>query len=129
MRGSNAGGSGLSGSWPGNVRRVHGVAVQGIDVDISGRCAHWRGPTDIVALRMRCCGLWVSCFACHEAVADHPAVAWPVCCRNAKAVLCGACGSRLSIAEYLDNGVACPRCAAHFNPGCARHHHLYFEMA
>ncbi|MCY3819853.1 MAG: CHY zinc finger protein [Gammaproteobacteria bacterium] len=103
--------------------------MYGIDVDASGRCAHWRGPNDIVALRMKCCGRWVACFDCHEAFADHPAQVWPVDCRDEEAVLCGFCGAHLRIAEYLDSGSHCPRCAAPFNPGCAHHHHLYFEMA
>lgn len=111
------------------MRRVHGVLVHGIDVDVNARCAHWRGWNDIVALRMQCCGLWVSCFDCHEAIADHPAEVWPADCRHVMAVLCGVCGSRLAISEYLEAGAECPRCAAPFNPGCAHHHHLYFEMA
>ena len=111
------------------MRRVHGVPVHGIDVDANSRCAHWCGSGDVVALRMKCCGLWVSCFDCHEAVADHPPEVWPARCRDVKAVLCGVCGGHLEIGEYLEGGARCPRCSAPFNPGCARHHHLYFEMA
>ncbi len=110
------------------MRWIHGIAVQGIDVDAQTRCRHWHGATDVVALRMKCCGMWVPCFACHATLANHAAAVWPVAERHATAVLCGACGGRLSIREYLAAPAACPRCAAAFNPGCAKHHHLYFAL-
>jgi uncharacterized CHY-type Zn-finger protein len=34
----------------------------------------------------------------------------------------------LSIHEYLACGNTCPTCQAAFNPGCANHYPLYFEM-
>ena len=110
------------------MRWIHGIAVQGIDVDGQTRCRHWRGVSDVVALKMKCCGIWTPCHACHAAVADHPAAVWPLAERHATAVLCGACGARLSIAEYLVARSRCPRCGVAFNPGCANHHHLYFAL-
>jgi len=35
------------------------------------------GPTDIVAIQMRCCGLFYACKDCHLALADHPIAVWP----------------------------------------------------
>jgi uncharacterized CHY-type Zn-finger protein len=101
--------------------------VRGLGLDPQSRCAHWRGPRDIVALKMRCCGLYFACRDCHDALADHPAKLWPKAERETPAVLCGACATELSIAAYLACDDACPACGAPFNPGCKLHRHLYFE--
>ena len=108
---------------------VHGAAVFGVGVDGETRCAHYRTPLDVVAIRFKCCGKWFPCIDCHRAVADHPVVVWPASAQHEKAVLCGVCGHRLSIVEYLACHSICPRCAAAFNPGCALHRHLYFDTA
>lgn len=110
------------------MRQVHGHSVPGIEVDDQTRCGHWKGQTDIIALRFKCCGQWYPCFACHESLAGHPAAVWPRDERDAKAILCGACGYELTITEYFGCGSACPACGAGFNPGCASHYHLYFDM-
>ena len=107
---------------------IHGIEVVGCGVDPQTRCAHYHGATDVVALKFKCCGGWHPCIECHRAQADHDAVVWPVAERQERAVLCGVCGHQLTIAAYLACGFACPRCAAAFNPGCASHYHLYFEM-
>ncbi len=107
---------------------VRGQPVRGVEVDAQTRCVHWHGPTDIIALRMKCCGQWFSCFDCHAALADHAPAVWPLGERDAGAVLCGACGQVLSIDAYLGWGSRCPGCAAAFNPGCANHYHLYFAL-
>ena len=101
--------------------------VRGLEVDAQTRCAHWHGPLDIVALKMRCCGVYYACRNCHDALADHPAEVWPRAEWANPAVLCGACGTELSIDTYLACDDACPACAAPFNPGCKLHRHLYFE--
>jgi uncharacterized CHY-type Zn-finger protein len=101
--------------------------VHGLDLDPETRCAHWRSPRDIIAIRMRCCGAWYACRDCNDAVADHPAEVWPRETWDTPAILCGACGTQLSIAAYMACGDACPSCAAPFNPGCRTHYHLYFE--
>ncbi len=113
----------------GTTREVHGIAVRGIEVDPATRCAHWHGPTDVIALRMRCCGEWYPCYECHAELAGHPAEVWPLNERDAGAVLCGACGAVLGIDAYLGCESSCPSCGAAFNPGCALHHHLYFETS
>ena len=100
--------------------------VHGLSLDHETRCAHWASPLDIIAIKMRCCGAYYACRDCHDALADHPAQVWAVEDFDTPAVLCGACGAELSVAEYLACDSRCPRCGAGFNPGCAKHKHLYF---
>jgi uncharacterized CHY-type Zn-finger protein len=101
---------------------VHGVAV-----DPQTRCAHWRSPLDIIAIRMRCCGVWYACKDCHDALAGHPIQTWPRAEYDRPAVLCGACGTELTVRQYLACDNRCPACAAPFNPGCRLHYRFYFE--
>lgn len=101
--------------------------VRGLALDGETRCAHWRSALDIVAIRMKCCGLYYACQDCHDALADHPLRPWPERERETKAVLCGACGMEMSIRAYLECENLCPFCRAPFNPGCRNHHHFYFE--
>jgi uncharacterized CHY-type Zn-finger protein len=100
--------------------------VFGREVDAQTRCAHWHSPIDIIAIRMACCGRYFSCRECHDELADHPATVWPQSAFGEKAILCGACGHQLTIAEYLTGDSRCPACSAGFNPGCKTHRHLYF---
>lgn len=109
------------------MRVVHGLEIFGIDIDAETRCAHWKSPTDIIAIKFKCCGRWYSCFDCHSAVAVHEHEVWPNDKFDEKAILCGSCGKQLSVDEYLVSRNVCPRCTAPFNPGCAKHYHLYFE--
>jgi uncharacterized CHY-type Zn-finger protein len=109
------------------IRKIHGEEVYGVDVDQETRCAHWNSELDIIAIKFKCCGRWFPCYDCHASIADHPADVWPATERSTEAVLCGACGRQLTIAEYLECDSACPECEKAFNPGCARHYHLYFE--
>lgn len=101
--------------------------VHGLEVDDETRCAHWRSAVDIVALKMKCCGVYYACKDCHEAMAGHRIQVWPRAERTTPAVLCGACGREMTIAAYLAASDACPACGAAFNPGCRIHHHFYFE--
>jgi uncharacterized CHY-type Zn-finger protein len=110
------------------TRDVHGVEVFGVDVDPETRCRHWHSETDIIALRFKCCGRWYPCFDCHAELADHPHRVWPKSDLDEQAVLCGACGKKLSVSEYLACDSICPVCKRNFNPGCAGHYHLYFEV-
>jgi uncharacterized CHY-type Zn-finger protein len=106
--------------------KVHGVEVNGVDVDLETRCAHYHAPNDIIAIKFACCGKWFPCHQRHAERADHTASLWSREHFDEGAVLCGACGHQLTIREYLDSGSVCPRCSRQFNPGCARHHHFYF---
>ena len=101
--------------------------VRGLGLDPATRCAHWRSPLDIAALKMRCCGVYYACRDCHDALADHPAQVWPRGEWDTRAVLCGACAAEMTAADYLACDDRCPACAAPFNPGCKLHRHLYFE--
>jgi uncharacterized CHY-type Zn-finger protein len=100
--------------------------VRGVDLDPQMRCGHWHGPTDIIAIRMKCCGVYFACKDCHAALADHPIEVWPEGEWGQKAILCGACGSELTIREYMESGYACPACRAEFNPKCRNHYEFYF---
>jgi uncharacterized CHY-type Zn-finger protein len=101
--------------------------VQGVALDPQTRCAHYHSPRDIIAIKMRCCGVYYACRECHDALADHPVALWPATQWDQAAILCGACGLELSVNSYLAGDNHCPACAAPFNPGCKTHHHLYFE--
>ncbi|HEX4425126.1 MAG TPA: CHY zinc finger protein [Terriglobales bacterium] len=101
--------------------------VRGVDLDPQTRCGHWRGPTDIIAIKMKCCGIYFACKDCHAALADHPIEIWPESEWGQKAILCGACGNELTIREYMGSGYACPACRAGFNPKCRNHYEFYFE--
>src|SRR5271168_2109801 len=102
--------------------------VHGSNVDSQTRCAHYHGPTDIVAIKMKCCGLYYACKDCHERLTDHPIAVWPESDWNQEAVLCGACGATLTILEYMRSDFCCPSCRAQFNPGCRGHYHYYFQV-
>lgn len=88
---------------------------------------HYSSAVDIVAIKFACCGEYYPCHRCHEETAGHPAEVWPLSERRRQAILCGACGAQHSIGVYLDAD-ACPACGSQFNPRCALHAHLYFEV-
>ncbi len=101
--------------------------VCGVDVDSQTRCAHYRKPVDIIAIKMKCCGVYYACKDCHAALADHEIEVWPKAELDEKAVLCGSCGAELTIRSYMHCGHRCPVCNAEFNPACRHHSHYYFE--
>ncbi|MGH9609274.1 MAG: glutamine amidotransferase [Bryobacteraceae bacterium] len=103
--------------------------VKGIEVDAQTRCAHYRKPEDVVAIKMKCCGVYYACKDCHEALAGHAIQVWPRGEWERRAVLCGSCGTEMTIRRYLECGSQCPNCQAPFNPGCRNHYHLYFEIS
>ncbi|MGH9946490.1 MAG: CHY zinc finger protein [Pyrinomonadaceae bacterium] len=110
------------------MRKIHGERVFGIDVDDETRCAHWHSELDIIAIKFKCCGKWYPCFECHAEIADHKAGVWLKSEHNTKAILCGACGHQLTIREYLNSESKCTKCGEAFNPNCAKHYALYFEL-
>jgi uncharacterized CHY-type Zn-finger protein len=103
-------------------------SVLGVALDAHSRCAHYHGPTDIVAIKFKCCGAYYACKDCHDALAGHPISVWPEAQWNELAIRCGACETILTIRAYLDGPPACPSCGAAFNPRCRYHHHLYFDV-
>lgn len=112
-----------------DCRRVGEHRVYGVDVDDATRCAHYDTERDVVAIRFACCDRYYPCHACHDAVADHDAERVAREAFADPAVLCGACGTALSVATYLDAEHACPACEHAFNPGCAKHADLYFDVS
>jgi uncharacterized CHY-type Zn-finger protein len=102
--------------------------VRGIDLDAQTRCAHYRMPFDIVAIRMHCCDTYYACKECHDALAGHSLKPWPRSEWSRLEIICGACGVEMSIRDYLDCADACPNCGHAFNPGCGLHRHFYFDM-
>lgn len=103
--------------------------VHGLELDPQTRCVHYRSALDIIAIKMRCCGLFYACKDCHDALAGHALEPWPRSEWQEHAVLCGACRATLSISEYLDCNSRCPHCGSAFNPACRNHHHFYFAVA
>jgi uncharacterized CHY-type Zn-finger protein len=103
--------------------------VRGVDLDAHTRCAHYRTALDVIAIRMKCCGIYYACKECHEALAGHPIEVWPQAEWNQPAVLCGVCGEQMTIGEYMASGYKCPHCGALFNPGCRKHYEFYFASA
>lgn len=107
---------------------VHDLEVFGRNTDSQTRCAHYHSEIDVIAIKFKCCGHWFPCSECHAELSDHAAEVWKIDERCTAAVLCGSCGHRLTITEYFECGSECPQCRQKFNPGCARHYHLYFEI-
>jgi uncharacterized CHY-type Zn-finger protein len=102
--------------------------VRGVNLDPQSRCQHYNGPTDINAIKMKCCGVYDACKDCRAAPPDLQIEVWPVIEWNQHAILCGACGRELSIRQYMQSDHRCRACGAPFNPGCRNHYHFYFEI-
>jgi uncharacterized CHY-type Zn-finger protein len=100
--------------------------VVGVGLDAQTRCTHYNSAVDVIAIRMKCCGIYYACKDCHEAMAGHAAEVWPRQEWDKVAVMCGVCRREMSVAEYMQSGNACPGCGAAFNPGCRKHYHFYF---
>ncbi len=109
-------------------KTIHGETICGIGVDAETRCAHYRSPLDIIAVKFKCCGKWFPCYECHAESETHQPLVWAKNEFHSKAILCGVCGHQLTVGEYLASGSICPQCQSRFNPGCATHYHLYFEV-
>jgi uncharacterized CHY-type Zn-finger protein len=102
--------------------------VRGLNLDPQTRCLHYHGPTDIIAIKMKCCATYYACKDCHDALASHSIEVWPQSEWNTQAVLCGVCRAELNISSYLQSNSRCPNCHAAFNPGCRNHYHFYFAV-
>jgi uncharacterized CHY-type Zn-finger protein len=106
--------------------RISGITVRGAEIDSRTGCAHYRSALDIVAIKLNCCQTYYSCIYCHQAEAGHGSRVWGREQFAEKAVLCGTCGSELTIRQYLECRAVCPMCAAAFNPRCESHYPFYF---
>jgi uncharacterized CHY-type Zn-finger protein len=103
--------------------------VRGVNLDRQTRCEHYQGPTDIIAIKMKCCGVYYACKDCHAALAGHEIRVWPQTEWDQQAILCGGCGTEFTIHQYLRSESRCPACGAPFNPGCRNHYHFYFQAS
>ncbi len=103
------------------------IPVCGVELDPNTRCLHYHSQLDVIAIKMRCCETYYACIDCHTALAGHSAQVWPRDEWHLRVVLCGVCGTEMSVNEYMGSGDRCPSCTARFNPGCRNHYHLYFE--
>lgn len=101
--------------------------VFGATVDNQTRCVHYHTELDVVAIKFFCCGRYYPCCHCHDEAEHHPIVPWPADRLDTGAVLCGVCGSEFAISSYLA-AARCPECDAAFNPRCARHRSIYFQV-
>jgi len=110
------------------LSQVSSLQVRGTGLDSQTRCAHYHGPSDIVAIKMRCCRHYYACKDCHRELEDHSIEVWPAPEWGEKAILCGACRAEMSISDYLQCDYQCPNCGARFNPKCQQHHHYYFAV-
>lgn len=109
-------------------QRTKPMTVRGCGVNESTQCVHYHSESDVVAVKFKCCDTFYACIHCHQELADHPPAIWGRDEREQQAILCGRCRNTISILEYLECKNSCPRCGAAFNPRCADHYHLYFEM-
>jgi uncharacterized CHY-type Zn-finger protein len=109
-------------------RAIGRQIVHGVEITDRTGCRHYHSPSDLVAIKFRCCRTYYACITCHHELAGHAVVVWPKAEYAATAILCGACQGELSISAYMQCQARCPHCAAAFNPGCAHHYHYYFEM-
>lgn len=104
--------------------------LKGQLTDSETRCVHYQTPLDIIALKFKCCETYYPCFQCHLSASSHPIVKYTQndLYQGIKVILCGSCKTELTFAEYLSHGYHCAECGSAFNPGCALHYDLYFEL-
>ncbi|WP_087002914.1 CHY zinc finger protein [Gulosibacter sp. 10] len=110
-----------------NERARRPPRVLGPTIDDETRCVHYHGPTDVIAIKFKCCDEYYPCHRCHEEAAGHPARQWPEREALEPAVLCGRCRRELPVLEYMAVS-ACPGCGARFNERCSLHYPLYFAF-
>lgn len=105
------------------------INVKGNLVDENTRCTHYHSPLDIIAIKFKCCKEYYACYACHEESTDHEADKWEKNELNTNAILCGICKQEMTIESYLNCKDECPSCDSKFNPNCAKHYPLYFDVS
>ena len=99
------------------------LKILGLDLDEVGRCSHYHGSNDIVALKCGSCQAFSACYRCHDAICDHSFKALDK--TKSKIILCGACRTLIDWQDYHKGG--CPSCHHSFNPKCSRHSEIYFN--
>lgn len=111
-----------------DINEAAAPVVKGQEMDNNTRCRHYHSPLDIIAIKFSCCGAYYCCYYCHSELAGHEAVVWKKEAFGENAVLCGNCKKEMSVNAYKASHYQCPYCHAPFNPRCAGHDHLYFEV-
>lgn len=111
--------------------------IRGKLVDNQTRCEHWHGPTDIIALKFKCCPqMFYSCYECHQELTSHEVEKFDLAIDpDVKCILCGNCRIELTFTQYSSSfssssstpNLQCPNCHHQFNNGCKLHYHYYFE--
>lgn len=104
------------------------IVIKGKAVDDETRCVHYHSPQDIMSIKFKCCNEYYPCFYCHKEETEHEAEIWKKNEHTTKAILCGVCKNEMAIDQYLNCNHQCPFCSSQFNPNCAKHYQLYFEL-
>jgi uncharacterized CHY-type Zn-finger protein len=104
------------------------VEIKGKIIDSETRCVHYHSSQDIIAIKFKCCHEYYACYECHKETTEHEPTTWTKGERNITAIKCGVCKLEMTIETYLQSGNHCPACHAAFNPKCANHYHLYFDI-
>lgn len=84
-------------------------------------CRHYDGPLDVVRNRCAACGDYWECHCCHADATDHPFGRMLV--DDPTSTQCGRCEGYMAYGHQR-----CPHCGQGFNPGCARHAYIYYEL-
>lgn len=110
-----------------NSIKIQGHDVHGVQVNSQTGCLHYNSSLDLVAIKFKCCGNYYACYSCHLALNTHPIQRWQHEDLNEKAILCGHCGTEMTIHQYVVSKSTCLNCHSPFNPKCQLHWNLYFE--
>lgn len=99
--------------------------IYGQELDNQGRCLHYHGPTDVVALACARCQRYYACYKCHDGIEGHDFKSTD---KNfSYPVMCGICSFKLSFLDYKKG--SCPYCKHGFNPKCQNHETIYFKRS
>lgn len=104
--------------------------VYGQVLDAFTRCSHYHTDLDIVAIRFKCCNKYFPCYQCHDELRNHHTQRWTTSEleKDEPVILCGSCQQQLTFSQYIGGGSRCVYCDARFNPKCALHYDLYFDL-
>ncbi len=88
--------------------------VYGSFIDKDTRCKHYYSPSDIMAIKFKCCNKYYPCYKCHNEHKSHPIQRWAEDEFDEKAIMCQY---EMSIYDYM-MFERCPPCGAQFNSRC-----------
>lgn len=106
---------------------IHGESVKGA-IDSETRCRHYHLNVDRIAIKFYCCQTYFPCHLCHVEYGCGGSSIWPTERFDESAILCGACGKKIRIEDYLHDGTCCSSCGSDFNPSCLLHRNMYFTV-